>query len=249
MSRGLAIALLVSFLLLGARSVRAAEPIPRDRRFAFLDAPRPPLPDLPPEPTREADEYPRRTWEVFPSGGVATPFCRGSAYGLGHCGDATSGAMLGVGALYRVSPYVALGLDLSFARFTPRATNAGATLQSEASFIGLLVRGYFLDRGLVDPYVETGFGQGASVARYAEGGRDVRTESAAPAFLVGAGIDFWLTSYLRLGPALTYRLSWISNVEGCWGSTCTSVGVDERGAVGSYASVSVKATIAFGREM
>jgi hypothetical protein len=271
MSRGVAIAWGVTLHLLGLLAARAAHsesgaPSPR---FAFLDASGPPLPDLPPQPTREADEYPRRAWEAFPSGGVSTPFCRGSAYGLGHCGDATTGATLGIGALYRVSPYVAVGLDASLVRFTLHGPSGGAAPRTHASFIGFLVRGYFLDRGVFDPYVETGFGQGASVARHLEratedSGPDgtpadtrgsaaadieVRTEFAAPAVMAGAGIDFWLAPYLRVGPALTYRFSWISMVQGCWGSTCTPVGVDERGAVGSYATVSLRATIAVGREM
>jgi len=260
MSRGVAMIGWVSLLLLGffgTRSGHAAEPGARAPRFAFLDALPPPLPDLPPQPTREADEYPRRAWEAFPSGGVSTPFCRGSAYGLGHCGDATTGATLGIGALFRVSPYVAVGLDGSFARFTLRGASAGAAPRSHASFIGLLVRGYFFDRGMLDPYVETGFGQGASVAHHIagteeqteSGSTEVRTEFVAPAVMAGAGIDFWVAPYLRVGPAMTYRFSWISTVQGCQGSTCTSVGVDERGAVGSYATVSVRATIALGREM
>jgi hypothetical protein len=67
--------------------------------------------------------------------------------------------------------------------------------------------------------------------------------------MAGAGVDFWLAPYLRLGPALNYRFTWISHVRGCYASTCTAVGVDERGAVGSYATFSVRATVALGREM
>jgi hypothetical protein len=271
MSRGMTMAWCITLHLLGLLGAPAAHAEPGASagapRFAFLDAPGPPLPDLPPQPTREADEYPRRVWEAFPSGGVSTPFCRGSAYGAGHCADATTGATLGIGGLYRVSPYIAVGFDASLVRFTLHG--AGDAPRSHASFVGLLVRGYFFDRGVFDPYVETGFGQGAAVARHVEratenGGLDgasigaggaaagdieVRTEFAAPAVMAGAGIDFWLAPYLRMGPALSYRFSWISTVQGCWGTTCTSVGVDERGAVGSYATVSVRATIALGREM
>jgi hypothetical protein len=248
MSRGFAILGFVTLLLLRARAAHASEPISAPG-FAFLDAPLGPLPDLPPEPTREGDEYPRRVWEAFPSGGVAAPFCRGSIYGLGQCGEATSGATLGLGALYRVSPHFAVGLDASFARFTLRGASAGAAPRSHASFIGLLVRGYFFDRGMLDPYVETGVGQGASMASHVVDGTEIRTESAAPAVMAGAGIDFWVAPYLRVGPAFGYRFSWISSVQGCWASACTSVGVDERGAVGSYATVGVRATLALGREM
>jgi len=67
--------------------------------------------------------------------------------------------------------------------------------------------------------------------------------------MAGAGIDFWLGPYLRLGPALTYRIAWISDVRGCYAGTCTTYGVDERGTVGSYATFSLRATVALGREM
>jgi hypothetical protein len=77
----------------------------------------------------------------------------------------------------------------------------------------------------------------------------VRTEFGAPSFLTGAGIDFWLAPYLRVGPAFNYRFAWFSNVQGCVAATCATYGVDDRGAVGSYASFSVRATIALGREM
>jgi opacity protein-like surface antigen len=250
MPRGLAFVLSL-FLLLGrAPSAAATDAQPNVPRLAYLDAPLPPLAELPPEPTREAEEFPRRTWEAFPSGGVATPFCRGSAFGLGHCGDTSSGPTLGVGVLYRVAPHVAFGLEASFARFA--STAAGATeTYSRSTSIGLLVRGYFLDHGMFDPYVETGFGQGSAVSGYVDAatGTRVRTEFGAPSFLTGAGIDFWLTPHLRVGPAFNYRFAWFSSVQGCAAATCTTYGVDDRGAVGSYASFSVRATIALGREM
>jgi hypothetical protein len=249
MYRGIAIASWVICLLLGAGSARAGDSPPPAPRFAFLDTLPPPLKELPREPTREADEYPRRAWEGFPSGGIGTPFCRGSAFGLGHCGDANSGPTMGAGLLYRVSPYVAIGLDASFARFASRDSTTGAAAYSHASWVGLLVRGYFLDHGMLDPYVETGVGQGSASAGYVDGATEVRTESAAPSVMAGAGVDFWLAPYLRVGPALNYRLAWITDVRGCYASTCTTYGVDERGTVGSYATLSVRATFALGREM
>ena len=249
MSRAAAIALSVMCLLLAAGAARAAEPTANARRPTFLDAPPPIVRDLPPEPTREEDEYPRRAWEAFPSGGVGMPFCRGTAFGVGHCGEATSGTTVGAGLLYRVSPSVAIGLDASFARFSLHSSTPGAAAYSHASWIGLLVRGYFLDRGMLDPYVETGFGQGSSASGYVDAGGEVRTESGAPSAMAGAGIDFWIASYLRVGAALSYRIAWLSSVRGCYASTCTTYGVDERGTVGSYATFGARATVALGREM
>jgi hypothetical protein len=249
MSRTIAFVLGLACSVPASRSARADEPAFGAHRPSFLDAPPPPLPDLPPQPTREGDEYPRRAWEGFPSGGVGAPFCRGNAAGLAHCGDATAGATLGAGLLYRVSPYIALGLDTSFARFASRAGTPGAAAYSHASWIGLLVRGYFLDHGMLDPYVETGIGQGATTSGHLEAGADVRTESLAPSVMAGAGVDFWLAPYLRVGPAISYRIAWLSNVRGCYAAMCTTYGVEDRGTVGSYATFSVRATIALGREM
>ena len=249
MSRAVAVFVWVTSFLFSAGAARAGEPSGGARRFAFLDAPPPLSKDVAPEPTREGDEYPRRSWEAFPSGGAGTPFCRGTSWGVGQCGDAAAGATVGAGLLYRVSPYVAIGIDASFARFTSRASTPGTAAYSHASWIGLLVRGYFLDRGMLDPYVETGFGQGAATAGYVDAGTEVRTEFGAPSVMAGAGIDFWLSPHLRLGPAVSYRFSWLSDVRGCYGATCTSYGVQDRGAVGSYATLSVRATLALGREM
>jgi hypothetical protein len=255
MSRALTVLLWLVSLLVHAGAARAGEPTPPRApfepppRFRFLDAPPPPLKDLPPEPTREGDEYPRRAWEAFPSGGVGTPFCRGSAFGLSRCSDSTAGATAGAGVLYRVSPYFAIGLDASLARFTSRTSAPGSEAYSHASWIGVLVRGYFLDRGMLDPYVETGFGQAAASSGYVDAGAAVRTESGAPSVMAGAGLDFWLAPYLRIGPAVSYRIAWLSSVRGCYAATCTTYGVDERGTVGSYATFSVRATVALGAEM
>jgi hypothetical protein len=175
---------------------------------------------------------------------VGAPFCRGDATGANHCGDAGSGAALGGGALYRLTPYVALGAAASFASFQP-----GGAAYSRANFIGFVVRGYFSDRGVVDPYVETGFGRGAFATGYAAGEADVRSEGAGPSTMAAAGIDFWVTPYLKLGPALSYRWTWLTDLRTCAGSACQTASVSDLGAVGSYVTLGFHATFALGREM
>jgi hypothetical protein len=217
-------------------------------RHSLLDAPPPAPAPFPPAPAHEADEYPRRTWEGFPELGVGAPFCRGDSFGLGHCGDSGSGTALGVGALYRVSPYVGLGLEASFAGFGLAIDGRGASY-SRASWVGLLVRGYFLDRGSADPYVEAGLGRGSSSAGYGEGASTVSIDASGPSALAGAGVDFWLGSNLRMGPALTYRWTLLTDVRACTGSSCETTSVSVPGAVGSFLTLSFVATLAFGREM
>jgi hypothetical protein len=216
--------------------------------FSFLDAPPPAPPSLPPPPARESDEYPRRAWEGFPEVGLSAPFCRGDSFGVNHCGDSGTGTAVGGGALYRVSPYVGLGLEASFSRFELAVDGAQAAY-SRASWVGFLVRGYFLERGAVEPYVETGVGRGSSRAGYSDGVNAVTVEASGPSALAGAGVDFWVTPYLRMGPALTYRWTLLTDVRSCVGSSCETASVADRGAVGSFASLSFVATLALGREM
>ncbi|HEX9297725.1 MAG TPA: hypothetical protein VF881_17905 [Polyangiaceae bacterium] len=217
-------------------------------RFPFLDEP-PPVPaPLPPAPAREADEYPRRAWEGFVHGDLSAPFCRGDALGAGQCGGTGAGTALGGAALDRVSPLVALGLEASFTTFRMDAAGVPGAF-SRTSWMGFVVRGYFLDRGALDPYVEAGIGRGAVATGYESSPAPVRADAAGPAAMARAGIDFWIAPFLRLGPALSYRWTWLTDVRACAGTRCETTAVSDRGAVGSDLSLSLQATFAFGREM
>jgi hypothetical protein len=243
--RSLAIAVSLSTLGLAPRA--SAQQSSDAAHFAYLEAPPPPPAPAAPAPAREGDEYARKSWEAFPEASFGAPFCRGDSLGAGHCGNTGNGAAFGGGALYRLSPYVALGASVSFASF--QLDTPAPAAYSRASFVGLLVRGYFADRGAVDPYLEAGIGRGAVAAGYSDGAVDVRSESSGPSSMAGAGIDFWLTPYLKLGPALSYRWTWLTDVRTCAGPTCETAKVGERGAVGSYVTLGLHATIALGHEM
>jgi hypothetical protein len=216
--------------------------------FRFLDAPPPAPAPRAPAPAREGDEFARKSWEAFPLAGFAAPFCRGPALGAGHCGDNGVGTVLGGGAFYRITPYVALGAAVSFTSFQLDA-GPGVAAYSRTSFIGLTIRGYFADRGAVDPYVETGLGRGTVATSSSDGTIEVRSDGAGPSATVGAGIDFWVLPLLKIGPALTYRWTWLTDLRTCAGAACETASVSDRGAVGSVASVSLVATLALGHEM
>jgi hypothetical protein len=225
-------------------------PAPLDasaRRFAYLDAPPPAPAPRAPGPAREGDEYARKSWEFFPEAGFAMPMCRGDSFGPGRCGDNGNGTVLGGGGLYRVSPYVALGAAASFASF--QLDRVAPSAYSRASVIGLVIRGYFSERGAIDPYVETGVGRGTATSGYTDAGLDIRSESVGPSAMAAAGIDFWVLPYLKLGPAFSYRWTWLTEVRTCAGSTCETARVADWGAIGSYATLSFTATIALGHEM
>ncbi len=215
-------------------------------RFPFLDAPPPTPAPLPPGPAREADEHPRRAWEAFAHADLSAPFCRGDRFGAGQCAETGTGTALGAAALYRFTPSVALGAEASFSHFQVDAPSAA---YSRASWMGLLVRGYFLDRGALDPYVEAGIGRGAVIAGSDGPMGPARTNATGPSAGARVGIDFWVTPFLRLGPALSYRWVWLTDVHACVGATCETTAVSERGAVGSYLSLAVHATFGWGHEM
>jgi hypothetical protein len=160
------------------------------------------------------------------------------------CSAAGAGAAFGAGALYRLTPYVALGVGLSFASFQLDGALARSAY-SRTNWIGVLIRGYFAEHGVLDPYVEVGVGRGGAES----GDADLRMTSAGPSTMTGAGIDFWVLPYLRIGPALSYRWTWLSNVDICAAGRCETASVADRGAVGSYASLSFVATLALGQEM
>jgi len=179
---------------------------------------------------------------------MSAPFCRGDAVSGTHCGDTAPGAAGGGGALYRVSPHFALGAQLAWFQFRTNSENAPAAY-SHASWMGFIVRGYFFDRSALDPYVETGFGRGTARAAMGNDAASVRTETAGPSVMAGAGIDFWISPHVRMGPAFSYRWTWLGDAQSCHGSTCATVGLAEQGAVGSSASLSLLVTVALGHEM
>jgi hypothetical protein len=155
--------------------------------------------------------------------------------------------VLGGVALYRISPNLAIGANAAFATF--QIDGGLPSAYSRVSFIGLMIRGYFSDRGAIDPYVETGVGRGSASSGYTFEGIDVRSDSAGPSAMAGAGIDFWVTPYLKLGPAVSYRWTWLTDVRTCAGSACQMMRVSDWGAIGSLATLSFAATLAFGHEM
>ena len=84
---------------------------------------------------------------------------------------------------------------------------------------------------------------------YSDGVTSVSVEAAGPSTLAGVGVDFWIAPYLRIGPAFTYRWTLLTDVRSCVGASCETSSISDRGAVGSFASLSFVATLALGREM
>jgi hypothetical protein len=251
MPRAVAWWVLVGVVALPCAEARAEGPVSVER-FSFLDAPPPAPPPMPPAPEREASEWARKSWEVSPHLGWTSAACRSADAGTGACDGMGTGTAIGAGALYRITPYVALGAELEaidFA-FDPSASTPGASAgSSRGYFFGPVFRGYFAERGSVDPWIEIGFGGGTIATSYELGGaRHSATEQGA-ATSVGAGIDFWVSPWLKLGPALSERVVLPTEVKTCRDGACSSRTVSDAGGVTRTTRLGVEVTIAFGREM
>jgi hypothetical protein len=234
--------LTVALLAYPAKSATGA---PRGATLRFDLPPAPPEPS--PAPEREPDEHARRSWEIAPRLGLVMPLCRGDQTGLARCESTGSGDGLGLHALWRVAPYVALGVQGDFARFTIDADTAEGSARS--IWVGAAVRGYFLERGFLDPYAETGFGRGSVDTIYDVGGTLVSVHGSGAATMVGAGLDFWISSRVKVGPAIAYYWTFLGDVRVCSGAVCSTSNVGSTGAVASHANFSVALSLALGPEM
>jgi hypothetical protein len=242
--------LFAAALALGSAQAAAAQPDraapePQTPRFR-VDLP-PAPPDRGPPPGPEPDELARRQWEVSGGLGVALPVCHGDPMGISGCWGTAPGGGLGLGALWRVAPYVAVGVEGSLSRFSVAA--GGDAGWARSSWLGTVVRGYFLEHGLLDPYVQAGLGRGSIDTTYEQGGVATRVGGAGLSTMVGAGLDFWLSRGVKLGPEIAYRWTFVRDVRACTASMCSVYAVDTAGAAASSASVGVSVAVLLGPEM
>lgn len=246
-------ALSAAFLVLLFARIAWAEPLRPSlslQRFAFLDAPPPAPPSLPPAPDREASEQPRKSWEILPHVGWTAPSCRTAPYGGSACSDIGAGVNVGIGGVYRITPYVGLGGELMLARFAYDAMALGASAgTSQAGLFGPIVRGYFLERGSVDPWVQVGFGMGFVGTSYSGAAHEWNAKASGAALSGAAGVDFWLTRYLKIGPSIGQQLVFPSEVRVCEGASCSSYSVSEAGGVTRWLRLGLNLTVALGQEM
>lgn len=220
------------------------------KRFAFLDALPPAPPSLPNAPEREASEWARRSWEILPHAGWTTPSCRTAPYGGSACSGVGAGVNVGIGGVYRITPYIGLGAEMTLASFGYDATALGASKgNSRAGLFGPIVRGYFLERGSIDPWVQVGFGMGFVGTSYSGSFGDWKARASGVGLSGAAGVDFWVTRYLKVGPSLSQQFVFPSEVRVCQGDECASYTVSEAGGVTRWLGLGLNVTVAFGQEM
>ena len=214
-------------------------------------APPPPIVlEAPPPPELPAPEYARRPFELTAELLVALPNCvLGNAYNQ-RCDSVVAGPGLGATALWRPSPYFAFGGTLSALSFGFRPAPGSDLSHGSADgyFWGLLSRVYFLDHGLVEPYLELGMGSAgvATSAEEAAAAAQYRENSAGLAFRVGGAIEFYLSRHVRLGPAYDWTFFDVQHVRRCGQARCVDLDQASYGHSNGFSTVSLRLSVLLG---
>lgn len=231
MRQVLALVLASLVLVLGIRSASADSL----ERFAFLSAPPPALPGLPPAPERAPTEWARRTWEIVADAGLALPWCSRGAFVA--CAGMGTGISASLAGLYRITPYVGLGAEIAGASFR---LDEGS---GRAGIVGPVFRAYFLEEGSVDPWIQVGFGAAHFRTSHATGDG---VDASGPAVSGSAGVDVWLSPSWKLGPALGQRFLFPTETRACEVGRCASMTASQAGGVRRHLNVGLVATFALG---
>jgi hypothetical protein len=206
--------------------------------------------DAPPPPELAPLEYSRRPLELVPEFLLGFPNCSDGSANNARCDGLGAGAGFGATALWRVSPYFALGGTLSTLgfRFNPPSS---AHLQDSSAgglFYGLLGRVYFADHGSVEPYLELGLGGGAdrTSAREADDMKYAET-AVGGALRAGGGVEFYLGRHLRFGPALDWTRFRVRRVQRCDAAeACVDLDQGSNGHGVGFTTLSARLTILVG---
>jgi opacity protein-like surface antigen len=179
--------------------------------------------------------------------GVAS--CADGSVDDARCSGLSAGLGVGATLLWRVSPYFAFGgaaSDLSFG-FHPAAATGLHRSGANGTFYGLLGRVYFMDHGLVEPYLELGLGGGSVQTSASEADAVQYDETATGSALrVGGAVEFFLGRHLRLGPALAWSRLDVAHVRRCSSSQCAELDGARYGHGTGFSSVSLRFSILLG---
>jgi hypothetical protein len=203
-----------------------------------------------PPPELAPFEYARRPFELVPEFALGFPSCSDGSANDARCDGLGAGVGFGISALWRVTPYFALGGTLGASRFafSPRSSTELRDSSASGVFYGLLGRVYFADHGPVEPYVELGLGGGADRTSAREADDMKYSETAlGGALRVGGAIEFYLGRHLRLGPALDWTRFRVSHVERCDSAhTCVDLDPGQNGHGVGFTTLSARLTILLG---
>jgi hypothetical protein len=202
----------------------------------------PPAPELPPP------EYARRPFELTAEVLLGLPSCVAGSSDNQRSDSIAAGPGFGATALWRPSPYFALGGTVSALSFGFRPTQTTTLTQGSADgyFWGLLGRVYFFDHGLVEPYLELGMGSGGVGTRAQESDARYQENSAGLAFRVGGALEFYLGRHLRLGPAFDWTRFDVKQLRRCGQARCVDLDQASYGHGIGFSSVSVRLSVLLG---
>lgn len=201
----------------------------------------PPPPELPPP------EYPRRPFELAAELVIGLPNCAmGSMYNE-RCEGVKPGPGLGATALYRPSPYFAIGGTISALNlgFRPAADSQLSGGSADGYFWGLLTRLYCFDHGIFEPYLELGVGSAGLATSAREMGDEYSESSAGLAFRVGGAIEFYLSRHVSLGPAYDWT-RFNAHVRRCGQGRCVDLDDAYYGHGTGFSSVSLRVSVLIG---
>lgn len=211
-----------------------------------------------PAPLPEEPEFTRRSVELIPALGLAIPHCAPGDQSDARCSGVGAGVVIGLTALWRVTPMFAWGGTLEVAGFGNQPDNAGySNARAGAAFIGLTGRVYFTEQGQFEPFVELGVGGGALGTQQDElevgGGQAGYEETGAgPALRGFIGFDLHLSRTLRLGPALGLTQVFVDKIRRCratGGGECADSAPDRGGHLDNYLQIVANLTFQFGSEL
>ena len=212
-------------------------------------APPPPIVlEAPPPPELPPPEYPRRPFELTGELQIGLPNCAlGSSYNE-RCESVTPGPGLGATALYRPSPYFAVGATISALNFgfRPAAGARFAGGNADGYFGGLLTRLYFFDHGIFEPFLELGVGSAGVATNAPEADGEYRENSAGLAFRVGGGIELYVSRHVRLGPAYDWTHFYPQHVRRCGQARCVDLDNAYYGHGTGFSSVSLRVSVLIG---
>jgi hypothetical protein len=197
-----------------------------------------------PAPLSDAPDHARRSYELDSELGIGVPHCPTSD-GAG-CPSFTAGTEIGLTLLLRPTPYFAFGANARRFAFGLGGSTSFGEAHGSALFLGLAGRVYFLDAGFVDPYLELDLG-GGSLSLEVNG--TARVEERVPfAFAArsAAGVDFMLTSWLRLGSFLALTRFLPTSVAHCEALGCSARSTGSAWLALGATSLGVRLTFASG---
>jgi opacity protein-like surface antigen len=208
---------------------------------------------VPPAPRALPSVPTRRSVELVPELALAWPHCASGEASNDRCDGVRGGAGGAFSAFWRFSPYVAAGggLEIAGFRYEPPAHLNLTSSNAVGVFLGFLGRAYFLDHGSVDPYAQLGIGGGGMGTGGRRAGQHFEETGAGPALQLGGGVDFFVSSILKLGPSVSYTHVFVDKIRHCEGSSddCSDISTSQSGHLDSFFTVGVRLTILLGGEM